>query len=73
MESGSSIFLFFIKFYLFVFNDPSKLFHHSEPSQSSRRGERSPSETTDMEVFWFDFCFMALQHILGHFERGQLP
>ena len=23
--------------------------------------------------FWFDFCFTALQHILGHFERGQLP
>ena len=23
--------------------------------------------------FWFDFCFTALQHILGHFGRGQLP
>ena len=23
--------------------------------------------------FWFDFCFMALQHILGNFGRGQLP
>ena len=23
--------------------------------------------------FWFDFCFTALQHILGHFEHGQLP
>ena len=23
--------------------------------------------------FWFDFCFMALQHILGHFGRGHLP
>ena len=22
--------------------------------------------------FWFDFCFTALQHILGHFGRGQL-
>ena len=22
---------------------------------------------------WFDFCFTALQHILGHFGRGQLP
>ena len=21
---------------------------------------------------WFDFCFTALQHILGHFRRGQL-
>ena len=21
---------------------------------------------------WFDFCFTALQHILGHFGRGQL-
>ena len=24
-------------------------------------------------LVWFDFCFMALQHILGHFERSQLP
>ena len=23
--------------------------------------------------FWFDFCFTALQHILGHFWHGQLP
>ena len=23
--------------------------------------------------FLFDFCFTALQHILGHFGRGQLP
>ena len=23
--------------------------------------------------FWFDFCFTALQHILGHFGCGQLP
>ena len=23
--------------------------------------------------FWFAFCFPALQHILGHFGRGQLP
>ena len=22
--------------------------------------------------FWFDFCFMALQHFLGHFGCGQL-
>ena len=22
---------------------------------------------------WYDFCFTALQHILGHFGRGQLP
>ena len=22
--------------------------------------------------FWFDFCFMVLQNILGHFGRGQL-
>ena len=25
-----------------------------------------------MVSFWFDFCFMALRHILGHFGRGQL-
>ena len=24
------------------------------------------------ENFWFDFCFTALRHILGHFGRGQL-
>ena len=24
-------------------------------------------------VFFFYFCFTALQHILGHFGRGQLP
>ena len=24
-------------------------------------------------LVWFDFFFTALQHILGHFERGQLP
>ena len=23
-------------------------------------------------LFWFDFCFTALQHILGHFGRGRL-
>ena len=23
-------------------------------------------------LVWFDFCFTALQHNLGHFERGQL-
>ena len=26
-----------------------------------------------MLVCLFDFCFTALQHILGHFGRGQLP
>ena len=26
-----------------------------------------------MVLVWFDFCFTALQHILGHLERGQLP
>ena len=24
-------------------------------------------------MVWFDFCFMALQHILGHFRNSQLP
>ena len=23
-------------------------------------------------LVWFDFCFTALRHILGHFGRGQL-
>ena len=23
--------------------------------------------------FWFDFCFKALQHILGNFGHSQLP
>ena len=27
----------------------------------------------DGKVYWFDFCFTALQHILDHFGRGQLP
>ena len=26
----------------------------------------------DIYRFWFDFSFTALQHILGHFGRGQL-
>ena len=25
-----------------------------------------------LRIIWFDFCFTALQHILGHFGRGQL-
>ena len=25
------------------------------------------------QCFWLDFCFTALQHILGHFRRSQLP
>ena len=24
------------------------------------------------DLIWFDFCFTALWHILGHFGRGQL-
>ena len=24
------------------------------------------------KLIWFDFCFTALQHILGHFGGGQL-
>ena len=24
------------------------------------------------DLVWFDFCFTALRHILGHFGRGQL-
>ena len=28
--------------------------------------------TTPLVWFWFDFCFTALQCILGHFGRGQL-
>ena len=26
-----------------------------------------------IQQFWFDFCFTALQHILGHFGHGQSP
>ena len=26
-----------------------------------------------LQCIWFDFCFTALQHILGHFEHGPLP
>ena len=28
--------------------------------------------TAGFGLVWFDFCFTALQHILGHFGRGQL-
>ena len=35
------------------------------------------SSNSDKKIFTcmvlFDFCFKALQHILGHFGRGQLP
>ena len=30
-----------------------------------------PSPSGD-NLVWFDLCFTALQHILGHFGRGQL-
>ena len=26
-----------------------------------------------LNMFWFDFCFTPLQHILGRFGGGQLP
>ena len=32
----------------------------------------SSGETVQMFLIWFDFCFTALQHILGHFGRGHL-
>ena len=34
-----------------------------------RTGKRNYFKTGKI---WFDFCFTALQHILGHFGRGQL-
>ena len=27
---------------------------------------------SQVRLVWFDFCFTALRHILGHFGRGQL-
>ena len=35
------------------------------------RREKMPREKGEKR-FWFDFCFTALRHILGHFGRGQL-
>ena len=29
-------------------------------------------DTLMFGLIWFDFCFTALRHILGHFGRGQL-
>ena len=40
------------------------------------RGERGREKGEKREgkgLVWFDFCFTALQHILGHFGHGQLP
>ena len=34
---------------------------------------RKPLNSLILAKIKFDFCFMALQHILGHFGRGQLP
>ena len=34
---------------------------------------KGADQTAQMFWVWFDFCFTALQHILGRFERGQLP
>ena len=36
------------------------------------RGFTIQSTHVRSKDFWFDFCFTALQHILGHFGRGQL-
>ena len=38
-------------------------------SRGLNRGETKFVRKKDV---WFDFCFMALQHILGHFGHGQL-
>ena len=31
-----------------------------------------PEIESQNTCFWFDFCFTAIRHILGHFGRGQL-
>ena len=33
---------------------------------------KEKNEHSNNYEFWFDFCFTALQHILGHFGRRQL-
>ena len=63
-------------------------FENTQLCQKSQLGQQSRRKDTDQEpiqsnsiscpryqqeMFWFDFCFTGLQHILGHFERGQLP
>ena len=35
-------------------------------------GEGTEAFLVNNDLVWFDFCFTALRHILGHFERGQL-
>ena len=35
----------------------------------ARMTENEASRTI-IDMFWFDFCFTALQHILDHFGRG---
>ena len=30
------------------------------------------ADLENVDLVWFDFCFTALQYILGHFGRGQL-
>ena len=38
--------------------------------EGKQRLSLSSNESNDL--VWFDFCFTALRHILGHFGRGQL-
>ena len=41
-------------------------------ANSEDRGETAQAYLSLRWFDWFDFCFTALRHILGHFGRGQL-
>ena len=59
-----------VSFVLFVFfKDRS----HRVGKVHTGRGPKPNRKHRDIIVIWFDFCFTALRHILGHFGCGQLP
>ena len=63
---------------LFVENDAWKAFRRTKvldyrvPFARKLIQIRQPPIFKKWAGFWFDFCFTALRHILGHFGRGQL-
>ena len=56
--------------HLLCLPDPYILCNMDQVHQSIRFTSLSVPLT---HIIWFDFCFTALLHILGHFGRGQLP
>ena len=72
-----------VKVYKKTLKKPETLWHrlyptepfHTDYTQAHhlRFQSRIHYNIIDAAMLWFGFCFTALQHILGHFERGQLP